>query len=119
MKVIEAWTEQGEYLVCDGRCYKPRDNGSVVCRCLCQGMNHAALWRVAVQRTRANAARWIEERNAELPDNNKIVKWTVAWAVTDRLIPAYQWHSETFVAQTKPKNKPNYRYVRKTGNAKS
>lgn len=103
MKVIEAWTEQGKHIMCDGRCYNPKTDKPVICRCLCQGLNHAAGWRNAVMRTRANVAIWIEE--TKLPDGDKIVRWTVAWAVTDRLQARYKWNDVRFTPQAKPKNK--------------
>lgn len=105
MKVIEAWTEQGNYLVCDGRCYEPREDKPVICRCLCQGFNHAAGWRNAVWRTRANVAKWINEHDTKQPEGDKIVRWTVAFAVSGRLKREYMWKDERFEPHLKPKNK--------------
>jgi hypothetical protein len=94
--VIQAWTRQGEHFMCDGRCFNPRDKKAVVCRCLCQGLNHDAGWRNATSRTRANAARWIKEHDDTLPDDNKIVRWTVAAVVTVRLQPEFMWQDDRF-----------------------
>lgn len=96
MKILECWTAKGEYIVCDGRCYNPRDEKPVICRCICQGMNHAAGWQNATARTRANAARWVAERDASLPDDNKITRWTVAGNVTSGMKKGYMWSDPRF-----------------------
>lgn len=96
MKLLEAWTAKGEYIVCDGRCYNPRDEKPVICRCICQGMNHASGWRNATDRTKANAAKWVAERDAQLPDDNKIVRWTVAGSVTSHLKKEFMWDDPRF-----------------------
>lgn len=113
MKMVECWTANGDYIVCDGRCYNPRNENPVICRCICQGMNHVAGWRNATQRTRANVVRWVTERDALLPAENKITKWTVAGSITSGIKKAYMWSEPRFYYSISKKA----RKLQKNGNA--